>query len=230
MATTRNLNITTVSQAFAHYPKPENHEKEIFIHDGWTLDDIIANEYNDGMLIFAYRKSDQRLVLVAPKKVATKSQRESLMARVRAWLAVLPGTVYKTGYKDLSYTVLDGAGIIIQVPQKSIMFADGSNVTAELIKLIETWLKTAVYTMDDPDDPDDSDDPDDPDGGDGGDPDDPDDPDGGGGDGDGGDPDDPDDPDNPDDNDLVRVAINQFRDDFENGGGTPHSWKKGERL
>ena len=228
MANQRNLNITTVSKAFAHYPKAENHEKEIFIQDGWTLDDIVEHEFNDGMLIFGYRKSDQRVVIVAPRRKATKSQHDSLMARVRAWLAALPGTPYKTGYKALSYAVLDGAGIIIQVPQKGILLADGSTVFSDVIQLIEDWLKTATYTLDDDDDggndgsDDDSDsdpdgDPNNNDGSDG----DPDNDDGS----DDGSPDD-----DTDDDDSGKTGINLFRRLFEEGGGKPHSWKKGARV
>lgn len=244
MATPRNLSISTVSQAFAHYPKAQNHEKEIFIQPDWTLDDIVEHEFNDGMLIFAYRKSDQRVAIVAPRKKATKSQHDSLMARVRTWLAALPGTPYKTGYKDLSYAVLDGAGIIVQVPQKGILLADGSTVYADVIQLIEDWLKTATYTLDDDDDgndgsddgnPDD-DDPDNNDGSDDGNPDNnpDDDPDNDDGSDDGNpDNDDPDDggsDDDPDDDDPVKTGVNMFRRLFEEGGGKPHSWRKGKRV
>ena len=232
MATTKNINYTTVQHALAIYPT--GNVKTIFIPDGWDLDTLIDREFNDGMAIFAWRDSDQRVALVAPVAVATKKQHEAIMANVRTWLNMLPSVSYKTSYKQVVYSVLDGAGLIVQPAQKTVMFGDGSTMPSEIIDLISDWAKTAVYTLDnDPDDdayngggdanngnPDDN---------------------GGGGDANNGNPDDDANNGNPDDdanngnnansNNPGTVGANLFRQFMEEDADySPFSWKRGERL
>ena len=127
---------------------PDGSIKWIAIPAGGTaFDEIVANERNDGMLMFAINDANQRVALVAPDATCTDVQHDRLIQEVREWLDRLATVTYKGVGEKATCAKLAFGGLIVQPAQKTVM-KDGAKSKAEadaIVQMISDWVKATTF-------------------------------------------------------------------------------------